>query len=118
MHAKKPPIQHRHITAESVEDWKDDRDSVITTIMASGGSSDGRKRKADSSDVEEEAPARREPRRGMGVAELERIRVELEMAEACGYAIVPALHHRHFPPPPPCFVPGVAVAHHQYVRRH
>jgi hypothetical protein len=56
----------------------------------------------------------------MGVAELERIRVELEMAAASGYAIVPApaaaLHH--FPPPTPatCFVPGVAMAaHHQYV---
>jgi hypothetical protein len=47
----------------------------------------------------------------MGVAELERIRVELEMATACGYAIVPPAAAA------PCFVPGVAMAaHHQYVR--
>ncbi|KAK3147094.1 hypothetical protein QOZ80_3BG0277980 [Eleusine coracana subsp. coracana] len=101
--------------------------------MASGGGTaeeavaDGRKRKAAAGVVE--APlAKREPRRGMGVAELERIRMEIEMAETCGYAIVPssylsspaaAMHHFPPPPPSPCFVghvPTVAMArHHQYV---
>ncbi|KAJ1296936.1 hypothetical protein BS78_01G339600 [Paspalum vaginatum] len=55
--------------------------------MASGsGGAGGRKRKASPEAVA--APARREPRRGMGVAELERIRVTIEMAERCYAALL------------------------------
>ncbi|TVU46832.1 hypothetical protein EJB05_06401, partial [Eragrostis curvula] len=97
-------------------------------VSGGGAAADGKKRKASVAAAGVEAPAKREPRRGMGVAELERIRVELEMAETC-YAIVPsplsaaaaaALHHLPppAPAPPACFVghlPGVAMTHHQYV---
>ncbi|KAL6594018.1 hypothetical protein ACP70R_048919 [Stipagrostis hirtigluma subsp. patula] len=81
------------------------------------------------------SPAKREPRRGLGVAELERIRAELEVVERC-YLVprVPALAPPPLPlppappplplllpppPPPPSVmighVPGVSTARHQYV---
>ncbi|OEL37200.1 hypothetical protein BAE44_0001779 [Dichanthelium oligosanthes] len=58
-------------------------------IMVSDGGGEsreqaGRKRKASA----EAVAMRREPRRGLGVAELERIRVALEVAERC-YAVPP-----------------------------
>ncbi|XP_066385492.1 uncharacterized protein [Miscanthus floridulus] len=90
--------------------------------MATGGEAGGKKRKASS--VAEDVvtlPARREPRRGLGVVELERIRVALEMAERC-YAAASSLSTPHQPPPalPPAALvvhaAGVAAApaaHHQ-----
>ena len=70
-------------------------------IMVSGGGSReaGRKRKAAASP--EAAAMRREPRRGLGVAELERIRVALEVAERC-YAA---------PPQPAPAPPAALVVH-------
>ncbi|KAG2540445.1 hypothetical protein PVAP13_9NG553900 [Panicum virgatum] len=72
-------------------------------IMVSGGGSReaGRKRKAAASP--EAAAMRREPRRGLGVAELERIRVALEAAERC-YAAPPQLA------PPPALAPPPPAA--------
>jgi len=70
--------------------------------MVSGGGSReaaGKKRKAS---AEALAARRREPRRGLGVAELERIRVALEAAERC-YA-APAL------PPAALVVHGASLA--------
>jgi hypothetical protein len=61
---------------------------AIAAIMVSGGGGSreaGKKRKAAAEAV---AAMRREPRRGLGVAELERIRVALEVAERC-YAVPP-----------------------------
>jgi len=72
-------------------------------IMVSGGGSReaGRKRKAAASP--EAAAMRREPRRGLGVAELERIRVALEVAERC-YAAPPQQ-------PAPALPPAALVVH-------
>ncbi|KAG0552617.1 hypothetical protein BDA96_01G522600 [Sorghum bicolor] len=81
--------------------------------MASGEAG-GKKRKASvAEDVT--SPARREPRRGLGVAELERIRVALEMAERC-YAAVASSWSLSTPhqPPRPALPPAAAalVVHH------
>ena len=81
-------------------------------IMVSGGGSReaGRKRKAAASP--EAAAMRREPRRGLGVAELERIRVALEVADRC-YAAVPPLPAPHplaLPPSAPAVVHGAGLA--------
>ena len=82
--------------------------------MASGEAG-GKKRKASvAEDVT--SPARREPRRGLGVAELERIRVALEMAERCCYAAVASSWSLSTPhqPPRPALPPAAAalVVHH------
>jgi len=89
--------------------------------MVSGEAS-GKKRKASAAEDTTSPAARREPRRGLGVAELERIRVALEMAERC-YAAASSLSSapQHHPPPAlPLVVhaAGVAAApgHHQHVR--
>jgi hypothetical protein len=99
--------------------------------MVSGEAAGGKKRKASvAEDITSPAAARREPRRGLGVAELERIRVALEMAERCyGYAaasssLSSAAPQHHPPPalPPPATLvvhsAGVAAVptHHQHVR--
>ncbi|CAN6289294.1 unnamed protein product [Urochloa humidicola] len=68
------------------------RQAISAAIMVSGGGGSreaaaGKKRKA-SAEAVAAAAMRREPRRGLGVAELERIRVALEVAERC-YAVPP-----------------------------
>ncbi|CAD6203816.1 unnamed protein product [Miscanthus lutarioriparius] len=84
------------------------------------GEAGGKKRKASAAENITSPAARREPRRGLGVAELERIRVALEMAERC-YAAASSLSSapKHHPPPAlPLVVhaAGVAAApgHHQH----
>ena len=80
--------------------------------MVSGGGSReaaGKNRKAS---AEAMAARRREPRRGLGVAELERIRVALEVADSC-YAAVPPLPAPHplaLPPTAPAVVHGAGLA--------
>nr|TKV95860.1 hypothetical protein SEVIR_9G389700v2 [Setaria viridis] len=71
-----------------------------------GGSREaGKKRKAAAEAVAAAAAMRREPRRGLGVAELERIRVALEVAERC-YAVPPL---SAAPPPQPPALPPTAL---------
>jgi len=75
-------------------------DIIIIMVSGGGGSREaGKKRKAASP----EAAVRREPRRGLGVAELERIRVALEVAERC-YAAPPQQ-------PAPALPPAALVVH-------
>jgi hypothetical protein len=99
---------------------------IITAATMVSGEAGGKKRKASAAEDITSPAARREPRRGLGVAELERIRVALEMAERC-YAAASSLsvpqHHPPpaLPPPPTTLVvhaAGVAAApaHHQHVR--
>ncbi|CAL4889755.1 unnamed protein product [Urochloa decumbens] len=68
--------------------------------MVSGGSREAGKKRKKASVT---AATRRDPRRGLGVAELERIRVALEVAERC-YAAVP--------PQPAAALPPAALALH------
>ncbi|RLN39287.1 uncharacterized protein C2845_PM01G16560 [Panicum miliaceum] len=80
---------------------------IAAAIMVSGGGDGGsreagKKRKA-SPEAVAAAAMRREPRRGLGVAELERIRVALEVAERC-YAAPP-------PQPAPTMPPAALVVH-------
>jgi hypothetical protein len=88
------------------------------------GEAGGKKRKASVAEDVVTLPARREPRRGLGVAELERLRVALEMAERC-YAAASSLSTPHQPPPalPPAALvvhaageAAAPAAHHQHVR--
>jgi hypothetical protein len=92
--------------------------AAYVRVMVSGGEAAGRKRKAASSAAEDvTSPARREPRRGLGVAELERIRMALEMAERC-YAAA-AASSSSLPPPTTAALVVHAPAqahHHQHVR--
>jgi hypothetical protein len=76
---------------------------TAAAIMVSGGGSReaGKKRKA-SPEAVAAAAMRREPRRGLGVAELERIRVALEVSERC-YAAQPL--------PAPAMPPAALVVH-------
>jgi len=79
--------------------------------MVSGEAS-GKNRKASAAEDTTSPAARREPRRGLGVAELERIRVALEMAERC-YAAASSLSSapQHHPPPAlPLVVHAAGVA--------
>ncbi|KAL6878388.1 hypothetical protein ACP4OV_012558 [Aristida adscensionis] len=108
--------------AACVEAEMDDAESAAIMVNGGGGGGggsrgNGKKRKGGGGVGVLPPPAKREPRRGLGVAELERIRVELEMAEHC--YVVPALPAPagvHLPPaPPPAAPAGVAVPHHQYV---
>ncbi|CAL4939666.1 unnamed protein product [Urochloa decumbens] len=74
-----------------------------------GGREAGKKRKA-SAEAVAAAAMRREPRRGLGVAELERIRVALEVAERC-YAVPPLSSSAAAPQPPPALPPAALVVH-------
>ncbi|RLM61294.1 uncharacterized protein C2845_PM14G06160 [Panicum miliaceum] len=82
--------------------------AIMVSDGGGGGSREaaGKKRKAS---AEALVAMRREPRRGLGVAELERIRVALEVAERC-YAVTapaPAPHSLALPPSPT----ALAVVH-------
>lgn len=91
--------------------------AAYVRVMVSGGEAAGRKRKASSAAEDVTSPARREPRRGLGVAELERIRMALEMAERC-YAAA-AASSSSLPPPTTAALVVHAPAqahHHQHVR--
>lgn len=91
------------------------------STMGSGGGGvsrkglTGKKRKAAGGPGSGEVPATREPKRGLGVAELEMIRAQLEKADS--FYMVPSLSTPVAapPPPPPLVGPLPGVRHDQCV---